>query len=51
MSLLQRTGVYQKTDHCHPAFTPSGVNHKRHRPAAQSDYNQPLPAHSYHALS
>ncbi len=25
MSLLQRTGVYQKTDHRHPAFTPSGV--------------------------
>ena len=25
MSLLQRTGVYQKTDHWHPAFTPSGV--------------------------
>ena len=24
MSLLQRTGVYQKTDHWHPAFTPSG---------------------------
>jgi hypothetical protein len=23
--LLQRTGVYQKTDHWHPAFTPSGV--------------------------
>ena len=25
MSLLQRTGVFQKTDHWHPAFTPSGV--------------------------
>ena len=25
MSLLQRTGVYQKTDHWHAAFTPSGV--------------------------
>ena len=25
MSLLQRTGVYQKTDHWHPAFRPSGV--------------------------
>jgi hypothetical protein len=25
MSLLQRTGVYQKTDHWPPAFTPSGV--------------------------
>jgi hypothetical protein len=25
MSLLQRTGVYQKTDHWHPALTPSGV--------------------------
>jgi hypothetical protein len=25
MSLLQRTGVYQKTDHWHPAFIPSGV--------------------------
>ena len=25
MSLLQRTGVYQKTDHWHPAFAPSGV--------------------------
>jgi hypothetical protein len=25
MSLLQRTGVYQKTDHWHPAFTPSGL--------------------------
>ena len=25
MSLLQGTGVYQKTDHWHPAFTPSGV--------------------------
>ena len=25
MSLLQRTGVYQKTDHWHPAFTPSGA--------------------------
>jgi hypothetical protein len=25
MSLLQRTDVYQKTDHWHPAFTPSGV--------------------------
>jgi hypothetical protein len=24
MSLLQRTGVYQKTDHWHPAFRPSG---------------------------
>jgi len=26
MSFLQRTGVYQKTDHWHPAFTPSGVS-------------------------
>lgn len=26
MSLLQRTGVYQKTDHWHPAFTLSGVS-------------------------
>jgi hypothetical protein len=25
MSLLQRAGVYQKTDHWHPAFRPSGV--------------------------
>jgi hypothetical protein len=25
MSLLQRTGVYQKTDHWHPALTPSGL--------------------------
>jgi hypothetical protein len=25
MSLLQRTGVNQKTDHWHPAFRPSGV--------------------------
>jgi hypothetical protein len=25
MSLLQRTGVYQKTYRWHPAFTPSGV--------------------------
>jgi len=25
MSLLQRTGVNQKTDHWHPAFIPSGV--------------------------
>jgi 5,10-methylene-tetrahydrofolate dehydrogenase/methenyl tetrahydrofolate cyclohydrolase len=25
MSLLQRTGVYQKTDHWHPAFRSSGV--------------------------
>ena len=24
MSLLQRTGVYQKTNHWHPAFRPSG---------------------------
>ena len=25
MSLLQRTEVYQKADHKHPAFRPSGV--------------------------
>jgi hypothetical protein len=25
MSLLQRTDVYQKADHWHPAFRPSGV--------------------------
>jgi len=25
MSLLQRTDVYQKADHRHPAFRPSGV--------------------------
>jgi hypothetical protein len=25
MSLLQRTGACQETDHWHPAFTPSGV--------------------------
>jgi hypothetical protein len=25
MSLLQRTEVYQQTDHKHPAFRPSGV--------------------------
>jgi hypothetical protein len=25
MSLLQRTSVYQKADHVHPAFRPSGV--------------------------
>ena len=26
MSLLQRIGVHQKSDHWHPAFRPSGVN-------------------------
>jgi hypothetical protein len=37
MSLLQRTDLYQKADHRHPAFRPSGVMNSDVSELAESD--------------
>jgi hypothetical protein len=42
MSLLQRTGVYQKTDHWHPAFTPSGVMTSDVSEVTETDEDVPI---------
>jgi hypothetical protein len=42
MSFLQRTGIYQKTDHWHPAFRPSVpviTRSRRARPFASTGVN------------
>jgi hypothetical protein len=43
MSLLQRTGVYQKTDHWHPAFRPSGVMTSDVREVTETDEDVLIP--------
>jgi hypothetical protein len=43
MSLLQRTGVNQKTDHWHPAFRPSGVMNSGVSEATETDEDVLIP--------
>ena len=42
MSLLQRTDVYQKADHWHPAFRPSGVMNSDVGEVTETDEDVPI---------